>query len=73
MDYNLDALETKNQIMRKSGKSRAIELVNRPRRGNSEFVPMLGTIAAGMGLALAGIGAIVTVCCQLAWRCILRV
>jgi repressor LexA len=48
VDYNLDALETKNQITRKSGKSRAIELVNRPRRGNSEFVPMLGTIAAGI-------------------------
>jgi repressor LexA len=48
VDYNLDALETKNQITRKSGKSRAIELINRPRRNNSEFVPMLGTIAAGI-------------------------
>jgi len=48
VDYNLDALETKNQITRKSGKSRAIELVNRPRRGQSEFVPVLGVIAAGI-------------------------
>jgi repressor LexA len=46
VDYNLDALETKNKITRKSGKSRAIELVDR-RRSNSEFVPLLGTIAAG--------------------------
>ncbi len=47
VDYNLDALETKNKITRKSGKSRAIELLDRPRRGNSEFIPLLGTIAAG--------------------------
>ncbi len=48
VDYNLDALETKNQIIRKGGKSRAIELVGkRSRRNHSEFVPMLGTIAAG--------------------------
>jgi repressor LexA len=47
VDYNLDALETKGQIVRKGGKSRAIELVNKPKRGHSEFVPMLGTIAAG--------------------------
>ncbi len=50
VDYNLDALETKEQIKRKSGKSRAIELVNPPRRVNSgtELVPVLGTIAAGI-------------------------
>lgn len=47
VDYNLDALEQKGQIIRKGGKSRAIELVNRPKRGHSEFIPMVGTIAAG--------------------------
>jgi repressor LexA len=46
VDYNLDALETKKKITRKQGKSRAIELVER-RRSTSEFVPFLGTIAAG--------------------------
>ena len=47
VDYNLDALENKGKIIRKSGKSRAIELVDRPRRNQSDFVPMLGVIAAG--------------------------
>ncbi len=47
VDYNLDALETKGKIIRKSGKSRAIELVQRPRRSHNDFVPMLGVIAAG--------------------------
>ena len=49
VDYNLDALETKGKIIRKSGKSRAIELVQRTRRSShSDFVPMLGVIAAGV-------------------------
>lgn len=48
VDYNLDALETKGKIIRKSGKSRAIELVERPRRGQNQFIPILGTIAAGL-------------------------
>ena len=39
VDYNLDALENKGKIIRKSGKSRAIELVDRPRRNQSEFIP----------------------------------
>ena len=47
VDYNLDALESKGKIIRKSGKSRAIELVERPRRQQGDFVPMLGVIAAG--------------------------
>ncbi len=48
VDYNLDALETKGEITRKSGKSRAIELSKRPRRTQGEFVPVLGIIAAGI-------------------------
>ncbi|HEX2914113.1 MAG TPA: transcriptional repressor LexA [Chloroflexia bacterium] len=48
VDYNLDALENKGHIIRKSGKSRAIELVKRTRRGQTEYIPVLGTIAAGL-------------------------
>ncbi len=48
VDYNLDALESKGQIIRKGGKSRAIELINKNKRGHSEFIPVLGTIAAGI-------------------------
>lgn len=54
VDYNLDALETKGHIIRKSGKSRAIELVNKPKRANqTEYIPILGTIAAGSPLTFA--------------------
>lgn len=48
VDYNLEALEQKGKILRKGGKSRAIELVDKPRRSMTEFIPMVGTIAAGV-------------------------
>lgn len=48
VDYNLEALEQKGKIVRKGGKSRAIELVDKPRRSTTEFIPMVGTIAAGV-------------------------
>jgi repressor LexA len=57
VDYNLDALVQKNKIRRNPGKSRAIELIDRPRResdmnlGQLEYIPVAGTIAAGVPIS----------------------
>ena len=48
VDYNLRGLEEKGQVIRRSGKSRGIELVGRQKHRYAETVPFLGSIAAGL-------------------------
>lgn len=53
VDYNLNALEERQQIRRNRNISRGIELVNPPSRGrNNVTVPIVGRIAAGVPITV---------------------
>ena len=55
VDYNLKALEERNMIRRGRGISRAIELVDEPKRSNVITIPMASSpIAAGLPIPVIG-------------------